>query len=230
MKHVWFVSVVVLLLSSFGGCVGYSEGIEVALWVRPSLEGALSDVELGDGSAMRVDGLMLSIESVELVRCGESGGHHHHASFGDAREALALLRDVVLPARALAQHQHGSPLLLSGPFLIDLTQSEAVALPEVFEAAPGCYDRVMLALSELSLGAHHGDVYVSSRSSAVITANAPLEVPLTITGLSHPSPPSLEVTLARVRPFALLDSMPGELEGDRVLAGIAAQTEARTLE
>lgn len=226
MKHVWFLGVVLLLLASFGGCVGYSEGIEVALWVRPSPEGPLLDVELGDGSAMRVDGLMLSIESAELVRCGESGGHHHHAS-----RARELLRDLLLPARAAAQHQHGSPLVLNGPFLVDLTHPEAVALPELFQPAPGCYDRVMLSLSELSLGAHHAGTYVSSRSSSVITANAPLEAPLEIpheiNDLTHPS---LEVTLARARPFALLDRMPGELEGDRVLAGIAAQTEARTLD
>ena len=222
MRHVWFLGLVSLLLSFFGGCVGYSEGIEVALWVRPSFEGALLEVELGDGSAMHVDGLMLSIESAELVRCGESGGHHHHAS-----RARELLRDLLLPARAAAQHQHGSPLVVQGPFLIDLTHPEAVALPELFETAPGCYDRVMLSLSELSLGAHHEGTYVSSHSSAVITATAPLEVPLEIAGLTHPS---LEVTLARARPFALLDRMPGELEGDRVLAGIAAQTEARTLD
>jgi hypothetical protein len=178
--------------------------------ITPSVEGAMRSARLGDGTELELDDVVLTVESVELVPCGSSGGHVHHA-----------LLSLLWPARARAQHHHASPLVASGPFVVHLGE-EAVDMPAVLEPAPGCYDRVIATLSSLVLGARAGERYFSARSTATFDARAELEPPLS---LAPDALPSLEVTLAEREPFALLPSLPedGVLDGDAVLAGLAAQ-------
>lgn len=219
----WLLAALSITAASFIGCVGYEAGIEVSLTLQPSAEGALTDVILGDGSAMHLDGLSLTVDSAELVRCGSTGGHHHAASLPLLPSQLT---NVLSPSRALAQHHHSSPLLLSGPFTVDFA-SPSLDVPGVFGAAPGCYDRVLLTLSELSLGAHHESAYLTASSTTAVTASAAIEPPLTLTGRSARN---LTAHLARRDPFALLTSMSADVDGDRVLAGIAAQSSVTPLD
>lgn len=209
-----------LVLALVPACVGYEPGIEVPLTVRPGPSGPLSSVTLGDGTAMDVAGAV-RIEHAELVACGSSGGHHH-ASL-DLRSVLSAVG--LAPAVAHAQHAHHSPLMIAGVFDVAFAEPAPVALG-VFGTAPGCYDRVRLTLTSLAMDAHADDHTVSIEASASIDAVAALEPPLMILVADRAGPPSIEVTLAPDAPFALLRGMPGEADGVRVLAGIAAQASA----
>lgn len=203
-----------LAFVGFAGCVTYQPGLAVPVRITPSAGGALTVAQLGDGTELVLDDVVVTVESVELVACGAPGGHVHHA-----------LLELLGPPRARAQHHHASPLVASGPFVVHFAD-EAVEMPALLEPAPGCYDRVVATLSSLALGARAGDRYLSARSAGGYVARAILSPALE---LAEGDQPSLEVTLAEPAPFALLPGLPedGALDGDAILAGLAAQASAR---
>lgn len=206
-----------LTLASFAGCVTFEDGLHLPVRLAASPDGPLSSVWLGDGTELVLDDVVVTVEMVELVRCGATGGHVHHTAF---------ISPFFAPSTALAQHQHGSPLMIHGPFVVHLGE-EATDLPAALSPAPGCYDHVIATLSSLVLGARMGETYLSATSRRSFDAHVALEEPLQFTG----EPSVLEVSLVEAEPFALLPAMPtgGVLDGDTLLAGLSAQTGARVV-
>lgn len=203
-----------LTLASFAGCVTFEDGLHLPVRLAASPDGPLSSVWLGDGTELVLDDVVVTVERVELVRCGTTGGHVH----------TALFSTFLGPSTAVAQHQHVSPLMIHGPFVVHLGE-EATELPAALSPAPGCYDHVIATLSSLVLGARMGEAYLSASSRRSFDAHVALEEPLQFTG----EPSVLEVSLVQAVPFALLPAMPtgGVLDGDVLLAGLSAQTRAR---
>lgn len=200
-----------LTLLGFAGCVGYLPGLAVPVRVAASDGGPLAAVWAGDGTELALEALSVEIERIELVPAGGSG-HVHHA-------LLALLG----PPRAAAQHHHASPLVLEGPWTVHLSGPSS-ELPDAFEPAPGTYDRVVATLGGLVLAGWAEGRHVSARSTRRFEARADLDPPLT---LGPEGGAAVTLTLAEAAPFALLPALPeGELDGDAVLAGLAAQSHA----
>ena len=201
-----------LALSGVAGCVGYEPGLAVPVRVTASEAGPLEIVWMGDGSALEIETLAVVIERIELVPIG-GAGHTHHALLG-----------LLGPPRAAAQHHHASPLAIAGPWLVHANRP-SVELPAVFEPAPGRYDRVVATLGGLVLAGWAEGRYLSARSTRTFEARADLEPPLE---LGPEDDAAIALTLAETAPFALLAALPeeGVLDGDAVLAGIAAQCHA----
>lgn len=206
-----------LVLGSFAGCVDYEKDLTIAVRIAPSVDGALEVVHLADGTELVLDEVGVTVDRVELVPCGETGGHAHHAALGT----------LLFPSRALAQHVHGSPLVALGPEEVHFGAG-AIELSSVLQPAPGCYDRVIASLSSLVLRAHAGDRLIEAHSTSRFEARATLGPALE---LGPGDAPVLVIWLAEAVPFALLSELPagGALDGDAVLAGLAAQTHARMI-
>jgi hypothetical protein len=198
-----------LAFAGFAGCVGYVPGLAVPVRVAASDGGPLEAVWMGDGTELALEALSVEIERIELVPAGGSGHVHH-----------ALLR-LLGPPRAAAQHHHASPLVIEGPWLVPLDRP-ATELPAAFEPAPGRYDRVIATLGGLVLAGWAEGRYLSARSTRRFEARADLEPPLV---LGPEGGAAVTLTLAEAAPFALLAALPeGALDGDAVLAGMAAQS------
>ena len=217
------VALAVAAQAGVGGCLRVEHGIVVELALSALPTGAATTVWSEDGTELALDTGEITVTEARLLVCrGDATARVHD-----------LWRALVVPSRALAQHDHGaSPLVIVGPFRVSLVGAPTVL--GLFDAPPGRYCAVHIALGPardvadgapwtLAIQAHTAaGLSVAAASDGPGIAHVELAEPLV---LDRAGTTRLHASLFLVRPFAQLTGLAaGSTElGAAILRGAASQ-------
>lgn len=116
------------------GCLHVEHGIVVELAASALPTGGATRVWLHDGTELAVESGAITVSEAELLPCRSA-----------STPRLEMLRAILGPARAMAQHEHeASPFSLGGPFRVSLTDAQSVL--GAFTPPPGSYCGVHVEL------------------------------------------------------------------------------------
>ena len=211
------------------GCLRVEHGIVVELAASALPSGGATRVWLHDGTELVVESGAITLLEAELLPCRSAGASR-----------LELLRSLLGPARAMAQHEHehgASPFALRGPFRVSLTDERTVL--GAFTPPPGSYCGVHVTLGPaleagddapwtIALDAHTPEgAPVVAASDAPGAVHLELDAPLV---LSERGTTLLSASFYEDHTFARLPALVDGAEalGAALLRGAAAQGALRT--
>lgn len=209
-----------LALSSLLACHSHVDGTSVELVAASVAVDQLVDAE---GRTLEVDRLELDLDLLELIFCED----------GLARR---MLRELLLPGRALAHHgSHGRPTEFEGPVTIDAkTGGEAVL--GALEPPPGRYCAAMFVFGDARLEGQLGEAHISHALTLGTTIFVALDTPLELSSAQREGKLALrldlrellaEVDLEAATAESLAEALEAALPG-AITAGAVAVEHAHT--